>query len=138
MTSSFRNLSPGLHRTGRAAACIWHRSKGLDNVGRWTLPGGGVEPGETTAQAAVREAWEECGAHVLVEGQGFEVVSPHSGTNSTLFLARLIRLEDSSPEGRPRRWVNPLEPSWAEDYQLVVAVRMLRERRWLQPRPPLP
>ncbi|MFK7603219.1 hypothetical protein ACI3L1_13515 [Deinococcus sp. SM5_A1] len=85
----------------------------------------------------MREAWEECGAHVLVEGEGFEVVSPHSGTANTLFLAHLIRLEDS-PEGRPRRWVNPLEPPWAGDYQLVVAVRVLRERRWLQPRPPLP
>lgn len=112
-------------------------AEGLDNVGRWTLPGGGVEPGETPAQAAVREAWEECGAHVLVEGQGFEVVSPYSGTPNTLFLARLIRLEDSLEE-RPRCWVNPLEPPWTGDYQLVVAVRVLRERRWLQPRPPLP
>jgi 8-oxo-dGTP pyrophosphatase MutT (NUDIX family) len=28
---------------------------------RWVLPGGSVEPGETPANAAVREAWEETG-----------------------------------------------------------------------------
>jgi len=28
---------------------------------RWLLPGGGVEPGETPADGAVREAWEETG-----------------------------------------------------------------------------
>ena len=29
--------------------------------GRWGLPGGGIDPGETAAEAAVREAWEEVG-----------------------------------------------------------------------------
>jgi 8-oxo-dGTP pyrophosphatase MutT (NUDIX family) len=28
---------------------------------RWLLPGGAIEPGETPADAAVREAWEETG-----------------------------------------------------------------------------
>jgi ADP-ribose pyrophosphatase YjhB (NUDIX family) len=30
----------------------------------WTSPGGMVEPGETPADAAVREAWEETGLHL--------------------------------------------------------------------------
>jgi ADP-ribose pyrophosphatase YjhB (NUDIX family) len=33
--------------------------------GQWTLPGGIIEPGESPADAAVREVWEE--AHVLAE-----------------------------------------------------------------------
>ncbi len=34
-------------------------------TGRWVLPGGSVEPHEEPADAAVREAWEETGLHVV-------------------------------------------------------------------------
>ena len=37
-------------------------------VGRWSLPGGLVELGETTAEAARREVAEECGIPVRVAG----------------------------------------------------------------------
>ena len=32
--------------------------------GRWTIPGGAVEPHEVPSDAAVREMWEETGLHV--------------------------------------------------------------------------
>lgn len=32
--------------------------------GRWNLPGGKIDPGETSAQAATREAYEEAGLRV--------------------------------------------------------------------------
>lgn len=35
--------------------------------GRWCLPGGGMEPGESAAEACVREVWEETGLQVRVE-----------------------------------------------------------------------
>ena len=105
------DLSPGLERTGRACACVLHQGKILITAvrgGRWTLPGGGIKPNETAAGAAVREVWEECGAHVVIEGTGFAVISPHNGVTSSIFLARLLRQEDS-PEGRKHAWVAPTQ-----------------------------
>src|SRR5262245_33968908 len=61
-------MQPGTDLTmKRAAGCIVYRYDGgaplilliLDKYGRWTLPKGHLEPGETEAQAAVREVFEE-------------------------------------------------------------------------------
>jgi 8-oxo-dGTP diphosphatase len=41
------------------------------NRGQWSIPGGTVELGETMAQAAAREVWEECQVRV----QAGEVVA---------------------------------------------------------------
>jgi ADP-ribose pyrophosphatase YjhB (NUDIX family) len=53
-------------RTGdRLEVCL------INPVGRkvWGLPKGGVEPGETAAQAALREVAEETGLSGVVEGE---------------------------------------------------------------------
>lgn len=116
------NLSPSPHRTGRA--CVWVEHEGRVLMvglewGGWTLPGGGIQPGETGAGAAVREAWEECGARVEVTGQALTL------TDDVLCLpARLLSLSPS-PEGRPVAWINPHALPWADDVQLrqVLAAR---------------
>ncbi len=118
----FLNLSPGEERIGRACAWIEHEGRVLmaarDTWG-WTLPGGGIHPGETPQQAAVREAWEECGAHGEVVG-----VAVRLSEGADCYPVRLRALEPS-PEGRPVRWVRPESLWWACDPQLcqVLAAR---------------
>lgn len=118
------NLSPGLQRTGRA--CVWLEHEGRVLMvgvkrGGWTLPGGGIEPGETGAQAAAREAWEECGARVEVTGEAVLLVE-----GAFCFPARLLSL-DPSPEGRPVAWINPRSLPWADDVQVRQMLEALGE-----------
>ncbi|MBI2218283.1 MAG: NUDIX hydrolase [Candidatus Rokubacteria bacterium] len=44
------------------------RRGGQPSLGKWTLPGGLVELGETTAEAVRRELMEECGIDITVVG----------------------------------------------------------------------
>ena len=37
------------------------------DTGRWSLPGGAIDPGEQPAEAAVREVFEETGVRIAVE-----------------------------------------------------------------------
>lgn len=118
----FLNLSPGEDRIGRACAWIEHEGRVLlvarDSWG-WTLPGGGIHPGETSQQAAVREAWEECGANCEVVGKAVRL-----SKGADCYSMRLLGLE-ASPEGRPVLWVNAESLWWACDPQLcqVLAAR---------------
>lgn len=45
-------------------------------MGRWTVPGGRLEPGETHEQAAAREAFEETGLRVRIEREALRVRLP--------------------------------------------------------------
>lgn len=45
-------------------------------LGRWSVPGGRVEPGETRAEAAVREAREETGLEVRIERIALQLKLP--------------------------------------------------------------
>lgn len=47
--------------------------------GRWSVPGGRVEPGETGQEAAVREVLEETGVRVVVTGFAGHVERPAPG-----------------------------------------------------------
>lgn len=47
--------------------------------GRWSIPGGRVEPGETSQDAVVREVFEETGVRVLVTGLAGYVERPAPG-----------------------------------------------------------
>lgn len=72
-------MEPGRRYPSRpltgAGAVVHRRGKVLlvkrnnpPNMGRWALPGGLVELGETTSDAAKREVLEETGLKVIIEG----------------------------------------------------------------------
>ena len=58
--------------------------------GKWTLPAGFMELGETTAEGAARETHEEAGAQIEMEGL-FSVLSvPRVGQVHLFYRARLL------------------------------------------------
>lgn len=56
-------LRPSPHRTGAVEYLLAQRPIGKVYAGYWEFPGGKLEPGETAAQALVRELHEELGIH---------------------------------------------------------------------------
>ena len=58
--------------------------------GKWTLPAGFMENGETVAQGAMRETVEEANANIDL-GEMFTLISlPHIGQVHVFYLARLL------------------------------------------------
>jgi 8-oxo-dGTP diphosphatase len=56
----------------------------------WSLPGGLVDPGETPAQAAVREASEEVGIACTVESKLADVANEEDGVYVTILKGNYI------------------------------------------------
>ena len=61
--------------------------------GLWTLPAGFMENGETTAEGALRETWEEAGARVELGSLYTLFNLPHVNQVYFMFRARLLDLD---------------------------------------------
>ena len=58
--------------------------------GKWNLPAGHVDPGESTVNAAVREVQEETGLTVEVNKEVFSEAIPERGREFHIFTAQIV------------------------------------------------
>lgn len=65
LDSSTRRAAGIVFLTDDERVLLIKRAPGADHAGTWGLPAGGVEPGETDKQAAIREAAEEVAVDVI-------------------------------------------------------------------------
>lgn len=89
------------------------RARPARDAGRWELPGGRVEHGETEEDAVVRECHEELGVEVVPTGRVGMDVPLENG-----MLLRAYRAELVNPGATPRA-VEHREVRWLESHDLA-------------------
>ena len=82
-------------------------------AGLWSLPGGRIEPGETPAEAAVREVHEETGLEVEVEEVLITAIVGDGGFRVQDFAARVVG-------GSLRAGDDAEEVRWADETELAT------------------
>jgi 8-oxo-dGTP pyrophosphatase MutT (NUDIX family) len=118
-----------VQEAGGSVLFFWTRELTLPELGRWwELPGGGIDPGESYADAAVRELFEETGIGIHPDQVG-----PPSWRRTATYRYRgrrrlqhevvaLVRLAQATPDVDPSgqlhheledytawRWIQPSE-----------------------------
>jgi len=122
-------VAAAIVRDGRVLAC--RRTAPPEAAGRWELPGGKVEPGETPEAALVREIGEELGCLVEV-GEWLDAVVPINDTHELhTALCRVTAGEVRPREHDQLRWLAPEEldeVDWLEPDRPFVALLAPEER----------
>jgi len=92
---------------------VTRRAPEIRAGGWWCLPGGGVEPGESHAEAVVREVQEELGLDVKAGEQLWRWSQPGGGLLLSYWRVRLIddgqHIVANPAEVSEIRWVTPTE-----------------------------
>ena len=94
-------------RDGRVLAA--RRTRPAAAAGRWELPGGKVEPGESAGDAVVREVGEELGCRIAVDGWLAGSSPIGAGLVLTVARARLVAGEPVPHEHDAVRWLAAAE-----------------------------
>jgi 8-oxo-dGTP diphosphatase len=99
-------VAAAIERDGRYL--VARRTRPADVAGRWEMPGGKVEAGETEEQALIREIREELGVEIAI-GERVPGEWPlHSDLVLHLYAATIIAGEPAPLEQHDEiRWVTP-------------------------------
>lgn len=79
---------------------------------RWVIPKGLIDPGQTAAETALQEAWEEAGLVGVLDPEpvGTYLYEKYGGTcHVTVFVLRVSHVAQDWPEREFRRrlWLSP-------------------------------
>lgn len=112
---------PYRRRGGQLEFCLITSSNG-----RWGFPKGFIDPGETLAQAALKEAFEEAGLHGRIKGKpvgSYPLEKSDEDIPVTVVLMKVSRCDEHwQEEGkRERQWVS------ADDAASLIALPEQRE-----------
>ena len=105
MAGAFPGRGDRLPREGDRLSVLLVRSK--KDPGIWVFPKGHVEPGETAADAGVRETWEEAGVTGTLGRPSARRsnFSPAREAVSVQYFVVRATGERPSPEGRDKQWL---------------------------------
>ena len=123
-------VAAGILRDARGRILIAQRPPGGHVGGFWEFPGGKLQPGESPAEALVRELHEEIGIRVeaATPFMAYRHDYPERSVELHVFLVDRYTGEPQGVEGQPLRWVAVADFSSAGllDADLLLAAALSR------------